>query len=211
MPHFSSSQSKFLIRVSLKNTLSLIGERPRTTLKINSLNRALAQSCCDHTHTFIQPVSESIEDDSLHPRGGDPQRVTPHIRLVVDVILKYVDLKKERRWWGDWFYYSCSSRLFFCSFFYFCCQTASDLFFLLISSLMRFCCFILKPRVYRRSGAVCLLSFFHQCFNICIWSVRHILHVHQYPESPLIHFSPAWRAFLLFLQLFIISSVLNIH
>ncbi len=117
MPHFSSSQSKFLIRVSLKNTLSLICERPRTTLKINSLNRALAQSCCDHTHTFIQPVSESIEDDSLHPRGGDPQRVTPHIRLVVDVILKYVDLKKERRWWGDWFYYSCSSRLFFCSFF----------------------------------------------------------------------------------------------
>lgn len=48
------------------------------------------------TRTFVQPVGESVEDDALHPRGGDSQRVAPHVGLVVDVILKYVDLRERR-------------------------------------------------------------------------------------------------------------------
>lgn len=29
--------------------------------------------------TFIQPVGEPVEDDALHPRGGDPQGDALHI------------------------------------------------------------------------------------------------------------------------------------
>lgn len=57
-----------------------------------------------YKHTFVQPVGKSVEDNSLHPRGGDSQRVTPHIWLVVDVILKDVDLKRKRRGWRYWLY-----------------------------------------------------------------------------------------------------------
>lgn len=52
-----------------------------------------------NTKTFVQPVGQPVEDDSVHPRGGDSQRVTPHVGLVVDVVLKDVDLKRKRRWW----------------------------------------------------------------------------------------------------------------
>lgn len=45
-----------------------------------------------HTHTFIQPIGEPVEDDALHPGGSDSQGVAPHVRLVVDVVLKNVDL-----------------------------------------------------------------------------------------------------------------------
>lgn len=56
-----------------------------------------------NTKTFVQPVGQPVEDDSVHPRGGDSQRVTPHVGLVVDVVLKDVDLKRKRRWWRWWF------------------------------------------------------------------------------------------------------------
>lgn len=49
------------------------------------------------THTFIKPVSKPVEDGARHARGGNPQGVAPHVRLIVDVVLKNVNLRRKRK------------------------------------------------------------------------------------------------------------------
>lgn len=47
----------------------------------------------DRLFTFIEPVSDPVEDDPFLPRGRQPEGVTLNVRLVVDVVFKYVDLR----------------------------------------------------------------------------------------------------------------------
>lgn len=149
------------------------------------------------THTFVQPVGKSVEDDSFHPRGGDSQRVTPHVGLVVDVILKNVDLRERREegiyctLWHD-FYELWSSLLSVCSSFWsvFLFDFLSDeiLFFHIkaggLSHHTAAAC------VYSPSFISVLIFAFDQTDTSCMFN--------NIPKSVGIHFYRAWRAFLLF-------------
>lgn len=42
--------------------------------------------------TFVEPVSDPVEDDAFLPGGREPEGVALDVRLVVDVVFKYVDL-----------------------------------------------------------------------------------------------------------------------
>lgn len=46
--------------------------------------------------TFVEPVSDPVEDDLLLPRGREPEGVALHVRLVVDVVFEDVDLRRQR-------------------------------------------------------------------------------------------------------------------
>lgn len=84
---------EFVYKVD-KTALLLIKKPPKTQKRHKGFDLSLP--ALPPVHTFVQPVGEPVENDSFHPRGGDSQRVTPHVRLVVDVILKDVDLKRQK-------------------------------------------------------------------------------------------------------------------
>lgn len=46
--------------------------------------------------TFVEPVSDPVEDDLLLPRGREPEGVALHVWLVVDVVFEDVDLRRQR-------------------------------------------------------------------------------------------------------------------
>lgn len=53
--------------------------------------------------TFIQPITEPIEDDALFASRHQTYRSALHRRAIVDVVLKNEDLKESERERGNSF------------------------------------------------------------------------------------------------------------
>lgn len=47
--------------------------------------------------TFVQPVAQAVVDHALLPSGDHADGLLPHMRTVVDVVLKDEDLVGKRR------------------------------------------------------------------------------------------------------------------